>query len=126
MLRILCPMQKRCFNPPLPSILLANIQSLDNKIDKLRLWIKVQYTGKCCVFVFTEKSYQIQTNTQVTPFLPSTMLVFISLGGWRKPGELSRNQHLQEEHIKLHTQSNPSPTVSLGCLPIHIIKSTCK
>ncbi len=41
--------------PAIPTIVLANIRSLDNKLDYIRLLRSTQRTVKdCCVFVFTE------------------------------------------------------------------------
>ncbi|KAK0147812.1 hypothetical protein N1851_012502 [Merluccius polli] len=41
--------------PALPSIVLANVRSLDNKLDELQLLRSSQRTVReCCVFVFTE------------------------------------------------------------------------
>ncbi|KAK0153976.1 hypothetical protein N1851_003943 [Merluccius polli] len=41
--------------PALPSIVLANVRSLDNKLDELHLLRSSQQTVReCCVFVFTE------------------------------------------------------------------------
>ncbi len=47
---------KRCaFRPPLPTILLANVQSLDNKFCELRACISYQReTRDCCVIFLTE------------------------------------------------------------------------
>ncbi len=45
----------RAFRPPLPTILLANIQSLDNKLCELRARISYQReTRDCCVICLTE------------------------------------------------------------------------
>ncbi|KAJ8361755.1 hypothetical protein AAFF_G00427850, partial [Aldrovandia affinis] len=52
---ILCRSRTRFCNPPLPSILLANVQSLDNKMDELHARINFQRDiANCCVLVFTE------------------------------------------------------------------------
>ncbi len=41
--------------PAIPTILLANVRSLDNKLDYIRLLRSTQRTVRdCCVFVFTE------------------------------------------------------------------------
>ncbi len=41
--------------PAIPTIVLANVRSLDNKLDYIRLLRSTQRTVKdCCVFVFTE------------------------------------------------------------------------
>ena len=50
---ILC--RSRYCNPPLPSILLANVQSLDNKMDELHARTNFQREiMNCCVLTFTE------------------------------------------------------------------------
>uniref|UniRef100_A0A669B6E2 Reverse transcriptase domain-containing protein n=1 Tax=Oreochromis niloticus TaxID=8128 RepID=A0A669B6E2_ORENI len=52
---VLCRTRQRNSKPPLPSILLANLQSLDNKLDELRARIKHQQDIRnCCVLAFTE------------------------------------------------------------------------
>ncbi len=52
---ILVRLRHRAFRPPLPTILLANVQSLDNKLCKL--WARISYqreTRDCCVICLTE------------------------------------------------------------------------
>ena len=52
---VLVRLRKRENQPPLPSILLANVQSLDNKLDELRSRMAFQRDIKNCnVMVFTE------------------------------------------------------------------------
>ncbi|KAI3370677.1 hypothetical protein L3Q82_007089 [Scortum barcoo] len=54
--------------PPLPSILLANVQSLDNKLDELRSRMAFQRDIKNCnVLVFTE--------TWLDPSIPDSAIV---------------------------------------------------
>ncbi|KAI4903867.1 hypothetical protein NFI96_004566, partial [Prochilodus magdalenae] len=66
---VLCRTRKWCFNPPLPSILLANVQSLENKIDELNARIKFQRDiESCCVLALTETWLSAATpNTGITP-----------------------------------------------------------
>ncbi len=48
-------LRRRAFRPPLPTILLANVQSLDNKLCELRSRISYQQeTRDCCVICLTE------------------------------------------------------------------------
>ncbi len=48
-------LRRHAFRPPLPTILLANVQSLDNKLCKLRARISYQReTRDCCVICLTE------------------------------------------------------------------------
>ncbi len=48
-------LRRRAFQPPLPTILLANVQSLDNKLCELRARISYQReTRYCCVICLTE------------------------------------------------------------------------
>ncbi len=48
-------LRRRAFRPPLPTILLANVQSLDNKLCELRARISYQReTRDCCVICLTE------------------------------------------------------------------------
>ncbi|XP_045573048.1 transcription initiation factor TFIID subunit 9 isoform X2 [Salmo salar] len=50
-----CLLRRRSNKPPLPSILLANVQSLDNKIDELRGRLNYQENIKNCnILCFTE------------------------------------------------------------------------
>ncbi len=52
---VLIKLRRRAFRLPLPTILLANVQSLDNKLCELRARISYQReTRDCCVFCLTE------------------------------------------------------------------------
>ncbi len=52
---VLVRLRRRAFQPPLPTILLANVQSLDNKLCELRARISYQReTRECCVICLTE------------------------------------------------------------------------
>ncbi len=52
---VLVRLKRRAFRPPLPTILLANVHSLDNKFCKLRACISYQReTRDCCVIFLTE------------------------------------------------------------------------
>ncbi len=52
---VLVRLRRRAFRPPLPIILLANVQSLDNKLCELRARISYQReTRDCCVICLTE------------------------------------------------------------------------
>ncbi len=52
---VLIRLRRRAFRPPLPTILLANVQSLDNKLCELRVRISYQReTRDCCVICLTE------------------------------------------------------------------------
>ncbi len=52
---ILCRIRKITFKPALPSILLANVQSVVSKVDELNARIMFQCDIRnCCVFAFTE------------------------------------------------------------------------
>ncbi len=58
-------LRKRIHSPPLPSILLANVQSLENKMDDLRARISFQRDIRDCnIFCLTE--------TWLTPTVPDT------------------------------------------------------
>ncbi len=49
---VLVRLRRRAFRPPLPTILLANVQSLDNKLCEL--WPRISYqreTRDCCVIL---------------------------------------------------------------------------
>ncbi len=45
---VLVRLRRRAFRPPLPTILLANVQSLDNKLCELRARIYQRETRDCC------------------------------------------------------------------------------
>ncbi len=52
---ILVRLRRRAFRPPLPTILLSNVRSLDNKLCELRARISYQReTRDCCVICLTE------------------------------------------------------------------------
>ncbi len=52
---VLVRLRRRAFRPPLPTILLANVQSLDNKLCELQARISYQReTRDCCVICLTE------------------------------------------------------------------------
>ncbi len=52
---VLIRLRRRAFRPPLPTILLANVQSLDNKLCELCARISYQReTRDCCVICLTE------------------------------------------------------------------------
>ncbi len=52
---VLVRLRRRAFRPPLPTILLANVQSLDNKLCELRARISYQReTRDSCVICLTE------------------------------------------------------------------------
>ncbi len=52
---VLVRLRRRAFRPPLSTILLANVQSLDNKLCELRARISHQReTRDCCVICLTE------------------------------------------------------------------------
>ncbi len=58
-------LRKRAHSPPLPSILLANVQSLDNKMDDLRARISFQRDIRDCNIICL-------TETWLTPSVPDT------------------------------------------------------
>ncbi len=52
---VLVRLRRRPLRPPLPTILLANVQSLDNKLCELRVRISYQReTRDCCIICLTE------------------------------------------------------------------------
>ncbi len=52
---VLVRLRRRAFRPPLPTIFLANVQSLDNKLCELQARISYQReTRDCCVICLTE------------------------------------------------------------------------
>ncbi len=58
-------LRKRAHSPPLPSILLANVQSLENKMDDLRARISFQRDIRDCNIICL-------TETWLTPSVPDT------------------------------------------------------
>ncbi len=58
-------LRKRAHSPPLPSILLANVQSLENKLDDLRARISFQRDIRDCNILCL-------TETWLTPMVPDT------------------------------------------------------
>ncbi len=63
--RIRNRLRKRAHSPPLPSILLANVQSLENKMDDLRARISFQWDIRDCNIICL-------TETWLTPSVPDT------------------------------------------------------
>uniref|UniRef100_A0A8C7YZR7 Reverse transcriptase domain-containing protein n=1 Tax=Oryzias sinensis TaxID=183150 RepID=A0A8C7YZR7_9TELE len=52
---VLAKLRKNPNKPPLPSIILANVRSLGNKMDELKLQVATNRIVKdCCVLIFTE------------------------------------------------------------------------
>ncbi len=78
--------RRRPLRPPLPTILLANVQSLDNKICELRARISYQReTRDCCIICLTEtwmsavvpdSAIELQNNFNTSP---STRVVIVYL-----------------------------------------------
>ena len=66
---VLVRTRKRYFKPALPTILLANVQSIDNKMDELNARIKFQRDIRnCCVLAFVETWLVPEiSDTAVTP-----------------------------------------------------------
>ncbi len=61
-------LRNRAHSPPLPSILLANVQSLDNKMDDLRARISFQRDIRDCNIICL-------TETWLTPTVPDTAVM---------------------------------------------------
>ncbi len=61
-------LRKRAHSPPLPSILLANVQSLENKMDDLRARISFQRDIRDCNIICL-------TETWLTPSVPDTAVM---------------------------------------------------
>ncbi len=69
---VLVRLRRRAFRPPLPTILLANVQSLDNKLCELRARISYQReTRDCCVICLTE-TWMFQTQPSSSRASPCT------------------------------------------------------
>ncbi len=58
-------LRKRAHSPPLPSILLANVQSLENKMDDLRARISFQRDIRDCNIICLSETW-------LTPSVPDT------------------------------------------------------
>ncbi len=58
-------LRKRAHSPPLPSILLANVQSLENKMDDLRARISFQWDIRDCNIICLSETW-------LTPSVPDT------------------------------------------------------
>ncbi len=61
-------LRERAHSPPLPSILLANVQSLENKMDDLRARISFQQEIRDCNILCL-------TETWLTPTVPDTAVM---------------------------------------------------
>lgn len=65
---VLSQTRQRNNKPLLPTILFVNVQSVDNKLDELRAWIKHQKDIRnCCVLAFTE--------TMLEPSIPDCAIM---------------------------------------------------
>ncbi len=74
-------LRKRAHSPPLPSILLANVQSLENKMDDLRARISLQRDIRDCNILCL-------TETWLTPTVPDTgrrLITFLFYGWTEQP-----------------------------------------
>ena len=90
---ILCRSRTRYCNPPLPRIWLANVQSLENKMDELHARFNFQREiANCCVLAFTE--------TWLDPTVPDSAV---------SPSGFS----ITIVTLTLRTAINPSPTLPL-------------
>ncbi len=71
-------LRKRAHSPPLPSILLANVQSLENKMDDLRARLSFQRDIRDCNILCL-------TETWLMPMVPDTAVMpsdHFSVYGW--------------------------------------------
>ncbi len=60
-------LRKRAHSPPLPSILLANVQSLENKMDDLRARISFQWDIRDCNILCLSETWLTVPESAVTP-----------------------------------------------------------
>ncbi|XP_054618103.1 protein-L-isoaspartate(D-aspartate) O-methyltransferase isoform X1 [Dunckerocampus dactyliophorus] len=79
-------LKARATRPPLPSLLLANVRSLENKMDELRARITAQREiRECCVLTFTE--------TWLTEDIPDSAIQLESFAAYRGDRTLASGKH---------------------------------
>ncbi len=112
-------LRKRAHSPPLPSILLANVQSLENKMDDLRARISFQRDIRDCnIFCLTE--------TWLTPTVPDTAVTPSDNFSVLTDGQISRGRKKTKvvECVSLLTRNGVTPGISPFCrVPVRPIWS---
>ncbi len=111
-------LRKRAHSPPLPSILLANVQSLENKMDDLRARISFQRDIRDCnIFCLTE--------TWLTPLVPDTAVTpsdNFSVLRMDRSAEAGKTKVV--ECVSLLTRNGVTPGISPFCrVPVRLIWS---
>ncbi len=109
-------LRKRAHSPPLPSILLATVQSLENKMDDLRARISFQRDIRDCnIFCLTE--------TWLTPMVPDTAVTpsdNFSVLRMDRSAEAGKTKVL--ECVSLLTRNGVTPGISPFCrIPVRLI-----
>ncbi len=114
---ILNRLRKRAHSPPLPSILLANVQSLENKMDDLRARISFQRDIRDCNILCL-------TETWLTPTVPDTAVMITSLFyGWTEQPRPEKTKVV--ECVSLLTRNGVVPGISPFCrIPARLIWNT--
>ncbi len=112
-------LRKRAHSPPLPSILLANVRSLENKMDDLRARISFQRDIRDCnIFCLTE--------TWLTPSVPDTAVTpsdNFSVYGWIEQPRLEKPRVV--ECASWLTRNGVTPGISPFCrVPARLIWNT--
>ena len=81
-------LHRRAHRPPLPTILLANVQSLDNKVDEIRATVASRDTSEIVTFSVSQKHgslgicFRDRFSQQASPCIAPTE-INTSLGrGW--------------------------------------------
>ncbi len=110
-------LRKRAHSPPLPSILLANVQSLENNMDDLRARISFQRIRDCNIFCLTE--------TWLTPSVPDTAVTpsdnFLFYG-WTDQPRPEKTKVV--ECVSLLRRNGVTPGISPFCrVPVRLIWS---
>ncbi len=103
-------LRKSAHSPPLPSILLANVQSLENKMDDLRARISFQRDIRDCNIICL-------TETWLTPSVPDTAVTpsdnFSVFYGWTEQRRLVNPK--VEECVSWLTRNGVTPGISPLC-----------
>ena len=99
--------------PAAPSVLLANVRSLDNKMDHISLWRSLQRGVRdCCVFIFTE--------TWLTDKIPDSGIELAGLTLHRADRVTSTSGKLRGGGVAIYTNNSwccDARMISKSCTP---------
>ncbi len=115
---VLVRLRRRAFRHPLPTVLLANVQSLDNKLCELRARISYQReTRDCCVICLTETWI---TDNDETAYREEVSI----LPKWCQENHLSLNiDKTKELVVDYRRQSREHTPITIDKTPVERVSS---